>query len=86
MTEESLMKSLIVSLGLLFASSAFGGLPVYLESQSGIGNGMKECVYSDRSVITVKADQDCPPTNDSDPSMGSNEIPDVDDDQNDVDE
>jgi hypothetical protein len=80
------MRSLIVSLGLLVATTALAGLPVYLESQSGIGNGLKECIYSDRSIITVKADEDCPPTNDSDPSTGSNEIPDVDDDQSDVDE
>ena len=80
------MRNTIALLSLLVATTAFAGLPVYLESQSGIGNGMKECIYSDRSIITVKADEDCPPTNDSDPSMGSNEIPDVDDDQNDVDE
>lgn len=80
------MKNLIALLSLLVTSTAFAGLPVYLESQSGIGNGMKECVYSDHSIITVKADEDCPPTTDSDPSMGSNEIPDVDDDQSDVDE
>jgi hypothetical protein len=80
------MRNTIALLSLLVATTAFAGLPVYLESQSGIGNGMKECIYSDRSIITVKADDDCPPTNDSDPSMGSNEIPDVDDDQNDVDE
>jgi hypothetical protein len=80
------MRNTIALLSLLVATTAFAGLPVYLESQSGIGNGMKECIYSDRSIITVKADDDCPPTNDSDPSMGGNEIPDVDDDQNDVDE
>lgn len=80
------MRHLLALLSLLVATTAFASLPVYLESQSGIGNGMKECVYSDRSIVTVKADDDCPPTNDSDPSIDSNEIPDVDDSQTDVDE
>ena len=78
-------KALLLIVG-LSAATAFAGLPVYLESQDGIGNGMKECVYSDRSVITVKADEECPPSNDSDPAMDSNEIPDIDDDQNEVDD
>jgi len=79
-------KALLLIVGMSAASAALAGVPVYLESQDGIGNGMKECVYSDRSVITVKADEQCPPSNDSDPAMDSNEIPDIDDDQNEVDD
>jgi hypothetical protein len=86
MEDVAMHRALLLIVGLGGATAALAGLPVYLESQDGIGNGMKECVYSDRSVVTVKADAECPPSNASDPAMDSNEIPDVDDDQNEVDD
>jgi hypothetical protein len=79
-------RALLLIAGLGGVGAALAGLPVYLESSDGIGNGMQECVYSDRSVITIKADEQCPPSNDSDPAMDSNEIPDIDDDQTEVDD
>ena len=80
------MKMLVFLLCSLFAGAASAGLPVYLESQDGIGNGMQECVYSDQSVLTIKADEECPPSNGTDPEETSNQIPDIDDDQNAVDD
>jgi hypothetical protein len=76
------MKTLIFLLCSLFAGSATAGLPVYLESSNGIGDGMKECHYSDESVVTLKSDEECPPSNGSDPEETSNQVPDIDDDQN----
>ena len=80
------MKMLVFLLCSLCAGSAAAGLPVYLESSSGIGDGMQECHYSDHSVITIKADDECPPSNGSDPEETGNQVPDVDDDQNEADE
>ena len=42
---------------------------------------MQECHYSDQSVIVIKADELCPPSDGTDPEETSNEIPDIDDDQ-----
>jgi hypothetical protein len=47
---------------------------------------MQECHYSDQSVIVIKADKECPPSNGTDPEETSNKIPDIDDDQNEVDD
>ena len=80
------MKLLVFMLCGLFAGTASAGLPVYLESQNGIGDGMQECHYSDQSVIVIKADKECPPSNGTDPEETSNKIPDIDDDQNEVDD
>jgi len=76
------MKTLLFLLCGLFAGGASAGLPVYLESQNGIGDGMQECHYSDQSVVTIKADEECPPSNGSDPEETGNQPPDIDDVQN----
>jgi hypothetical protein len=75
------MKTLTFVLCTLFTGAASAGLPVYLESSNGIGDGMQECHYSDQSVVTIKADDECPPSNGEDPAETSNQIPDIDDDQ-----
>ena len=75
------MKTIAGVLCCLFAGAALAGLPVYLESSNGTGDGMQECHYSDQSVIVIKADELCPPSDGTDPEETSNEIPDIDDDQ-----
>jgi hypothetical protein len=80
------MKTMVGVLCWLFAGAVAAGLPVYLESQNGIGNGMQECHYSDHTTIVIKQDDECPPSDGSDPAETSNQIPDIDDDQNEVDQ
>ena len=81
------MKTPIVGvLCCLFACAAVAGLPVYLESQNGTGDGMQECHYSDQSVIVTKSDEECPPSDGTDPAQTSNQIPDIDDEEHEVDE
>ena len=80
------MKMLVFAFCALFVSQASAGLPTYLESQRGIDGGLQECHYSDLSVITIKSDEECPPSSEADPEDDSNKIPDVDDEEDGVDE
>jgi len=80
------MKMLVFVLFALFVAQASAGLPTYLESQRSIDGGLQECHYSDQSVITIKADEACPPSSEADPEDTSNEIPDIDDEDDGVDE
>lgn len=70
----------------VFVAQASAGLPTYLESQRSIDGGLQECHYSDLSVITIKSDEVCPPSSDADPEDTSNTIPDIDDEEDGVDE
>ena len=80
------MKVLVYGFFALFVARAWAGLPTYLESQRSTDGGLQECHYSDESVITVKSDEACPPSSDADPEDTSNAIPDIDDEEDGVDE
>ncbi len=75
------MKAPFFALLCAAATSAWADLPTYLESHSGTGDEMQACVYSDQSVIEIKADAQCPPSNNTGDANGGDQLPDIDDDQ-----
>ena len=60
------MKTLVFALCYLLAPRIWAALPVYVESENGIGNGLKECTYSDGSLATINAHALCPASKNAD--------------------